>query len=195
MKYPSIKLVLPSELKNVKNGEVPAHLLRKNSIGGTMYHWATFAFDIMAHEAKKAGIEFQNIGDFRPYAGQLAMFRDRYSDKPTGRVPEVTRKFEGKTWYLKKGKAPSGTPGTSNHGMGLAIDLALKGGKSLGGNAKAMAWMCENAPKYGFYLQGSDPKSPEFEAWHWQYAVGDNLPQPTKDLLAYFEAINAAKGK
>jgi len=196
MKYPSIKLVLPKELAKVQNGKLPANLLKKTAIGGRMYHWATFAFDIMNAEAKKAGIELANIGDYRPYEGQLSMFMDRYSQTDTGRKPTVTRKFEGKTWFLKKGKSPSGTPGFSNHGMGLAIDLGVrKKGKvvSLASDPKVMQWMCDNAPKYGFYLQVSDPKNPEFEAWHWQYAVGDSLPQPSKDLLAYFAA--AKKGK
>jgi hypothetical protein len=189
MKYPYIKLVLPTELKNVKNGQVPADRLRKTLIGGRLWHWASISFDLMVGAAKKEGIEFRNIGDFRPYDAQLAMFRDRYDVVDKGRKPQVTRNFEGKTWYLKPGKSPSGTPGTSNHGMGLAIDLSMKDGSTLGGNAKAMAWMCANAPTYGFYLQGSDPKSPEFEAWHWQYAVGDNIPKPVHDLFAYLAAV------
>lgn len=191
MQYPYIKLVLPTELKSMKNGQIPDARLRKTKIGGRLWHWASISFDMMLDAAKKEGIELKNIGDYRLYDAQLAMFRDRYDSKDHGRG--VTRTFEGKTWYLKPGKSPSGTPGTSNHGMGLAIDLCMKDGSTLGGNAKAMAWMCANAPKYGFYLQGSDPKSPEFEAWHWQYAVGDNLPQPVKDLFAYLAALAKEK--
>jgi hypothetical protein len=187
MQYPYIKLVLPTELKNIKNGQLPDSILRKTKIGGRLWHWSSISFDMMLDAAKKEGIELKNIGDYRLYDAQLAMFRDRYDSKDHGRG--VTRTFEGKTWYLKPGKSPSGTPGTSNHGMGLAIDLCMKDGSTLGGNAKAMGWMCANAPKYGFYLQGNNPKSPEFEAWHWQYAVGDNLPQPVRDLFAYLAAV------
>jgi LAS superfamily LD-carboxypeptidase LdcB len=104
------------------------------------------------------------------------MFNDRYSLKDEGRVPQITRQYQGKTWYLKKGKSPSGVPGTSNHGLGLAIDLDVS-------NPKVAAWLCSNAPKYGFYLQGSDPKSPEFELWHWQYCEGDTLPKPLADAI------------
>jgi len=74
---------------------------------------------------------------------------------------------------------PTGKSG-SNHGWGLAIDLAVegKGGQivALASAKKALKFMCETAPKYGFFLQGSDPKSPEFEAWHWQYCLGDATP-------------------
>lgn len=59
-------------------------------------------------------------------------------------------------------------------GNGLAIDLDMK-------DAKRYAWMCENAPKYGFYLQGAPTKAdgspnPEYEAWHWQFCLGDKKP-------------------
>jgi len=52
---------------------------------------------------------------------------------------------------------------------GLAIDLNVT-------DKKVADWLCANGPKYGFYLQGSDPKSPEFELWHWQYCLGDKMP-------------------
>lgn len=197
MKYPSIKLVLPKELKNVPNGKLPKNILKRVSIGGEMWTWAAASFDLLVEDAKKNGIVLRNIGDYRPYERQLSMFMSRYSLVDHGRKPQVTRKFEGKTWYLKPKNAPSGTPGTSNHGMGLAIDLGYRDAKgktaSLSSNPRVMQWMCDNAPKYGFYLQGSDPKSPEFEAWHWQYAVGDKLPQPMQDVLAYLASLNPAQ--
>lgn len=55
-------------------------------------------------------------------------------------------------------------------GGGLAIDLNVT-------DKKVANWLCDNAPKYGFYLQGNDPKSPEFELWHWQYCLGDKMPE------------------
>ena len=182
MKYPSRKLVVPSELARVENGKLTDKILSKIDIGGRMWHWAAFCFDMMTSAAKKDGVLFKNIGDYRPYERQLSMFQDRYLDHDEGRKPQVTRQWQGKTWYLRKGKSPSGVPGTSNHGLGLAIDLDVSNGKTLN-------WLCAHAPTYGFYLQGSDPKSPEFEAWHWQYCVGDALPDVAKGLLDYLKAI------
>lgn len=178
-KYPSKPMVLPKELKGVENGKLTPKMLGKTVIGGTMWKGAVPAFNRMCEDAKAAGIEFANIGDYRPFERQLEMFKDRYSAKKTPRVPEVTRTYEGKTWYLKKGKSPSGTPGTSNHGLGLAMDLGVRRDgqiTTISSVPKAEKWICENGPKYGFYLQGSDPKSPEFELWHWQYAIGDETP-------------------
>lgn len=179
MKYPYKKLVLPSGLKNVKNGELDKKVLKKISIGGEMWLYAAVCFNVMAAAAKKDGIKFKNIGDYRPLKRQEKMFKDRYSLKDEGRVPKVTRQYQGKTWFLKRGKSPSGVPGTSNHGLGLAIDLDVS-------KPQVAEWLCANAPKYGFYLQGSDPKSPEFELWHWQYCDGDKLPKAVSDAIAAF---------
>lgn len=185
MKYPYKKLALPKVLKGQINGRLDKPLLAPVKTGGKMLKQAAECFNAMYDEAKKAGITLRNIGDYRSYEGQLAMFKDRYSLKDEGRKPRVTRQYEGKTWYLKKGKAPSAAPDPtgksgSNHGWGLAMDLAVEGKKgdilALASDKKALKWMCENAPKYGFYLQTDNPKSPEFEAWHWQFCDADTPP-------------------
>ena len=172
-------------LKGQINGRLDKNLLERVATGGKMLKPASVAFNAMYAEAQKAGITLKNIGDYRSFDGQLAMFMDRYSLQDQKRKPQVTRQYEGKTWFLKKGKAPSAAPDPtgkrgSNHGWGLAIDLAVEGKKgqivNIGNDKKAVRWMCENAPRFGFYLQGDNPKSPEFEIWHWQYCVGDAIP-------------------
>jgi len=177
--YPAKPLIIPTEVKLYKNGLLPLGRLKTVKCGGQMYAPVADWFDKMYDAAFAAGFKFRNEGAFRSFQSQLTLFESRYADSDTGRVPTVTRKYEGKTWYLKKGMSPSATPGTSNHGWGLAMDLAyeVKGTlTSMGG--KCLDWLCANGPRYGFYLQGSDPKNPEFEAWHWQYCLGDKSPHP-----------------
>ena len=185
MSLPYIKLVVPSALKQHKNGQLPKEVLAPVKVNGpenVMYAPVAEQFNAMYDAAMGAGIKLKSVGCYRSFEGQLAMFRDRYVTEDTG--TGVTRQFEGKTWYLKKGKAPSAAPDPtgvkgSNHGWGLAIDLGYEqNGKtaSFGIGVPAFEWMCENAPKFGFYLQGNDPKSKEFEAWHWQYCLGDAAP-------------------
>lgn len=174
MQYPCIKLVVPTPLKDVPNGKLNDSILAKVNCGGRMWSFAAIAFNLMYDDAKVAGIKFQNIGDYRPYEAQLAMFKERYDTVDHGR--NVKRIVDGVTYYLKPGKAPSSSPGKSNHGLGLAIDLNVN-------DKKTLEWLCANAPQYGFYLQGSDPKSPEFEAWHWQYCVGDTPTPKVKTVL------------
>jgi peptidoglycan hydrolase-like protein with peptidoglycan-binding domain len=187
MNYPYMKLVLPSALSQHKNGQLPPNLLAKVNTGGQMYAPVAAWFNKMYDAALAAGHKLRNVGDYRSFEGQLSMFMDRYSTTDQGRSPQVTRQYEGKTWYLKPGKAPSAAPDPtgkkgSNHGWGLAIDLGYdQNGKiaSFALNSPSFIWMCENAPKYGFYLQTADTKSKEWEAWHWQYCLGDKSPDGT----------------
>lgn len=194
--YPYIKLVVPTALKQYKNGQLAESVLASVKTGGKMYAPVAAQFNKMYDAALAAGFKLKNVGDYRSFEGQLAMFRDRYVLENTG--TGVTRTFEGKTWYLKKGKAPSAAPDPtglkgSNHGWGLAIDLGYDAnGKLTSMGGKCFEWMCANAPKYGFYLQGNDAASKEFEAWHWQYTLGDASPDGS--VQAPVEALKPSGG-
>jgi hypothetical protein len=93
-----------------------------------MFTRAATDFNRMYAAALDAGFELQVIGDYRTLARMKQLFFDRYQLEPSGRVPKVTRRYQGKTWYLKKGKSPcaappEGTPpnqtGGSMHGYGV----------------------------------------------------------------------------
>jgi hypothetical protein len=178
---PFIKLVVPTALSSrFKNGQLDPSVLAPVKTGGRMYAPVAAEFNKMYDAALAAGHKLRNVGDYRGFEDQLKMFLDRYVTEDTG--TGVTRKYDGKTWWLKKGKAPSAAPDPtgvrgSNHGWGLAIDLGYEqGGKLVGMGGACFDWMCANAPKWGFYLQTADRKSKEFEAWHWQYCLGDKAP-------------------
>lgn len=166
MSVPYKGIVLDKTLQLYGNGKLPAKLLKRIKAGGTLYEPAACLFNLMYDAAKKDGITLKSVSaGYRSFEAQERLFFDRYSKVPTLRRPQVTRQYQGRTWYLKRGKSPSATPGRSNHGWGLAQDLEVP--------AKTFKWLCENGPKYGFYLQGP-PKlpngkpNPEYEAWHWQ---------------------------
>jgi zinc D-Ala-D-Ala carboxypeptidase len=57
------------------------------------------------------------------------------------------------------------TPGTSNHGLGLAVDLC--GGVQNSGSAQ-FNWMEANSKRYGFFHPAFAYVNP-FEPWHWEY--------------------------
>jgi hypothetical protein len=60
------------------------------------------------------------------------------------------------------------TPGTSQHGLGLAVDLC--GGIEDFGSP-AHLWMKQNAPLYGwFHPDWAEPTGTLPEPWHWEYA-------------------------
>lgn len=62
-------------------------------------------------------------------------------------------------------------PGTSTHGWGLSADLGV-GVTNRDFNAAEMAWMRENAPKYGFI---NDVIS---EVWHWTFRGTPTITVP-----------------
>jgi len=161
-KYPYKKLVIPAPLAAVPNGKLSGKILAPVKCGGQMYVDAAEAFNRMFDLAIQSGIKLRNVGDYRSFDAQYGLFMQRYSKTDQGRNPQVTRTYDGATWYLRPGMSPCSTPGKSNHGLGLAIDLDVT-------TAKVLDWLCANAPAFGFYLQSDDPSSPEFEAWHWQY--------------------------
>jgi len=168
--YRSIQL--DTTLRLYGNGKIPSSLLVKAHSGRSgyeclLYGPAAFWWNVMWSEAEKAGIELvASSRGYRSYGAQETMFLERYSRVPTARVPRVTRKWKGHTYFLRRGKSPSATPGFSPHGWGLAMDVSVP--------AKTFKWLCENGPRFGFYLQGpsilpNGKKNPEFEAWHWQF--------------------------
>jgi LAS superfamily LD-carboxypeptidase LdcB len=167
MTEPVKKLKVPKELKKYGNGKIPAHELIKITGGGKMWGPAGFWWNHMCNDAAQSGIIIKGVSEgYRSLARQEALFFSRYSRKSTGRIPEVTRIYKMKRYWLRKGKSPSATPGHSPHGWALAQDIEVP--------KATYDWMCANAPRWGFYLQGpsklrNGKPNPEFEAWHWQF--------------------------
>ncbi|WP_285108676.1 M15 family metallopeptidase [Promicromonospora sp. MEB111] len=65
--------------------------------------------------------------------------------------------------------ALAAVPGTSNHGLGQAVDLS--GGIESFGSAEH-AWMVANAGKYGWKHPGwAQAGGSKPEAWHWEYGT------------------------
>lgn len=167
MNEPVKRVSLPPSLLKHGNGRIPATELRPIKGGGALWYQAAFAWNRMYDAALKDGVKLSCVSSgYRSLTKQEQLFHERYVARKTLRRPPVTRYYRGTTWWLKVGKAPSATPGTSNHGWGLAQDIKVP--------RRTFRWMCENAPRFGFYLQGKSTlpngkPNPEWEAWHWQF--------------------------
>jgi len=169
MIYPVSKYVVPAELNGVPNGDLPPEVLSAIKPYGQLYWKAACAWRAMLKAADADGLEFSHVGALRTLKEQVALFNSRYTLKATKRVPQVTRTYKGKTYFLKAGMAPAGSPGTSKHGHGCAIDVAaLVKGKivSLGASKKHVDWLVKNAATYGWSWEVADTRSPNFEIWH-----------------------------
>lgn len=195
MTYHVLPIIRPAALANVENGRLPASKLEvlKCYPKGKMFPAARLAFDALALEAYFAGhyLTATSSADcYRSFDRQEKTFLDRYATKNAGRTPMVTRNYQGRTWFLKPGKAPSAVPGTSNHGLGLAIDVANATGDLL-------AWLLgpngfeSPAVRYGFAWQAAS--GPYAEPWHLQYVAGDNTPGAVLEAVDVFPDLKVTE--
>lgn len=90
-------------------------------------------------------------------------------DGVTVRVTDGYRSFEEQVDVKRRKPSLAATPGTSQHGWGVAIDLDTA--------ATDMAWLRANAPSYGWvHPVWARPGGSKPEPWHWEF-VG--LPDST----------------
>jgi hypothetical protein len=157
---PTTKVTIPSFLVSkgpAVNGKLDTSWLRK--------------------AAGNEGIVFRTSGDYRPYTDQVLLFTTRYTTQVLAGRP---RKFwQGQWWYQKPGTAMAATPGTSNHGLGLANDFAQEydGDPQADPIIDPGLLFLRDHPDFGFGLET------RAEPWHWHWRHQDRLSQLVVDTL------------
>jgi LAS superfamily LD-carboxypeptidase LdcB len=168
--FPIVKVKLCSHLKGVKSGQLSPDLL-KSIEKGKLHHCAADAYEAMDEAANEAGIDLSptsSADTYRSLEMQEYGFFQRHTLTPKGnQKKQKPRIYKGKAWYLKKGMAPLAVPGTSNHNLGIAVDIANASGKRL-------EWLLKNALEFGFSWELQS------EPWHLRYTAGDNIPDRVK---------------
>lgn len=196
-KLPIRPLVMPSTLKGQQNGKLSDHLLVKIGVGSArMEITASRAFKAMFAEARKAGFDPRHVGDYRPFEQQLSLFLARYqpatfttyglTSRAHRKIWNQADQYGYKTKYWVKKKNPNGSypataasPGNSNHGWGLALDIAQEidgdpAPESISQNF--VNWLIQNAHRWGISAELQS------EPWHWRYVAGDAIPQAVFDF-------------
>jgi len=127
------------------NGRLPASALcgLYAAPGESLTRDASIAFNAMSNAYQKETGSALCVSDsYRSYAEQVAV-------------------------KLTRGTFAA-TPGRSQHGLGLAVDLC--GGVQSFANP-AYLWMQRNAPLYGWFHPGwAEPTGVLPEPWHWEFA-------------------------
>lgn len=130
------------------NGKIPKSALRPLSTvpGESLHPDASIAFDAMNnayHKEKGKFIELQD--SYRSLDRQVSI-------------------------YNEYGASRAATPGTSNHGFGLAVDITLEAADDAGFDTETFIWLKNNASKYGFvHPPWARRGLPRAEPWHWEY--------------------------
>src|SRR6186997_3708236 len=129
---PTTDATMPSALKGMQNGKLPADWLRSFIAGSIREDYKAFvpvsyALQAMHLAAAADGIQLRTTGVYRSYARQEALFRERYTPGDDDGCGSKT--WNGVRWYLQRSDkggcyAMAATPGTSNHGWGIADDFS-----------------------------------------------------------------------
>jgi|APLak6261675434_1056106.scaffolds.fasta_scaffold01138_4 LysM repeat protein len=123
------------------NGRIPSSALTSVGGGHKMYGEAARAFTQMRDAARRDGVTIKLTDSYRTYAAQVDVARRKgiYGVRqPNGKLGLAAR------------------PGTSNHGLGRAVDV------NLGASPGASQWLRVNAARFGF-------KTIPREPWHWEF--------------------------
>lgn len=138
-------------------------------------------------------LHLSGTGAYRSFDAQLSLFLQRYTDSylPVRNVLTSQRSYQGKTWYLRRGMAPAASPGTSNHGYGIAIDCGWWTGVDAPGltdiagitsKAQGWQWLQDNYQSFGFSHEGAKPGQAGWEPWHLRHVIGNDVTQRVKDV-------------
>ena len=207
MTFPVAPVVLPSDLVGVPNGRLFANQLESVFLPGWgfghLHPKAKQAFDCFFLAAKLGPLSMSSAqmsatspaDTYRDYGNQETVFRARY--RPTwtaacrsdraGKTWHVANGGDGRFWFQLARVALAAEPGTSRHGLGLAVDVAVWTEVSSGrwkilpvqGNQPLFAWMLANAHLYGLAWEAQS------ESWHMNYVAGDLVPDQVRNMLTY----------
>lgn len=180
-------VVRPSTLNGTLNGRLPSSILTLIGVGNAIMELtAARAFRAMFADARQAGFVIKEVGDYRSFLEQLDLFLSRY--KPVSysvyaSTPSAHRKLWSEAvsmgyasnYWIKKdfSYATAATPGASNHGWGLALDIAEETDGDPGPEGittRFVNWLIGNADRFGICAELQS------EPWHWRYYRGDNVP-------------------
>lgn len=85
-------------------------------------------------------------------------------------VTDAYRTFEAQERLKRQKGSFAATPGRSNHGWGVAVDLASRVNVA---HSLEHRWFDEHAAEYGWtnprWAQDNNRANGEFEPWHWEY--------------------------
>lgn len=106
----------------------------------------------------------------------------------------ITQGYSNEDAALEAGKVVA-FPGTSEHQLGLAVDIVDINDQNLGENQEKTAvqkWLMENCWRYGFILRYPNDKSEItgiiYEPWHYRY-VGQEVAKEINELGICLEEL------
>lgn len=143
------------------------------------------AYEAMCKAAKKDGISLKAVSAYRTYAYQENLYNKR-----------VKRFMNEQGMSEEEAKKEAATrvaiPGTSEHHLGLAVDINSV--ETSFENTKAFKWLQKNAENYGFVLRYPKDKKAItkiiYEPWHYRYVGVEHAKEMNRLGLCLEEYID-----
>lgn len=161
---PVVEITLPADLVGQPNGELDERVLSPVDDAGHRLHWrAAISWRAMQAHAAEDGVELEMSEGYRNLDGQIWFFENRWVDVDPGNA-RATTVWDGKRWWLPRGVVPSARPSTSNHGLGLAVDVIRD-------RPGVIGWLMVHAADYGWSWEAGINVD---EPWHIHFWAGDS---------------------
>ena len=148
----------------------------------------------MLADGRKEGLDFWVCSAYRTIEKQ----RDLYEDK----VRRLQAEGMSSRTALKEAGTVVAYPGTSEHNLGLAVDIVAKDYQMLDEKQEQTAeqqWLMENCWKYGFILRYPTDKTEEtgiiYEPWHYRYVGKEHAAVIQEKGLCLEEYVAETNGQ
>lgn len=199
MALPIVPMKMPTSLMGVENGRLPSELLGNIGPGGRLLAPAAYSYQALRFWAKT----FIDLEMTWTWGGTYRSFEDQWNvwfqrNEPISwavyrLTPAKYRTLwqegpafgQSKYWRRKKGAngryfARVARPGTSNHGLGLAIDMAEgmhpREARAINRDRGKWTLLTGEVPNFGFSWEDLD------EIWHIRYVLGDVFPPKVLEM-------------
>lgn len=175
-------------IANVKRATINSAYCTKSESAKYLDERVIKSFVQMCKDAKKQGISIYSVSAYRTYEKQETLFKNR--------VDRVMREENlPKDEATEKAATIVARPGTSEHHLGLAVDINSV--KTSFENTKQFKWLQENAENYGFVLRY--PKDKQhitkiiYEPWHYRFVGIEHAKEMNRLGLCFEEYIEYLK--
>ncbi|WP_227020498.1 M15 family metallopeptidase [Sinanaerobacter chloroacetimidivorans] len=155
------------------------------------------AFDQRAYPDLQNMMEDARASGLSPYICSSY----RTMEKQTTLYNKQVEKYQEQGYSLEDAKEQAGkwvaVPGTSEHQIGLAVDIVAESNQVLDKsqeNTAEQIWLMENCYKYGFILRYPDHKSDitgiGYEPWHYRYVGKEAAAEITQRGICLEEYLD-----
>lgn len=137
------------------------YLCQVAEVGGAVDSWLS-----MVSAARLDGVDIEGGWCYRTFERQVELW--------TSRQCFIAGMCDGDPY------PPTATPGTSNHGWGLAVDVWGANNSTLTCASTEFGWMKVNAARFGWSHPGwASCGQPGQEPWHWEFSgISASANQP-----------------